>query len=43
MKPIKLIIKTKSESYPIIIGSDLIFKLSKILKNETRPLIIHVF
>ena len=35
MKPIKLIIKTKSESYPIIIGSDLIFKLSKILKNNS--------
>ena len=29
MKPIKLIIKTKSETYPIIIGSNLIKDLSK--------------
>ena len=30
MKPIKLIINTSSETYPIIIGSNLIKNLSKI-------------
>ena len=33
MKPIKLIIKTKSETYPIIIGSNLIKDLPKFLSN----------
>jgi 3-dehydroquinate synthase len=32
MKHVKLVIKTKSETYPIIIGSNLIINLSKILK-----------
>ena len=31
MRPIKLIIKTKSETYPIMIGTKLIQKFSKIL------------
>jgi len=35
MKPIKLIVKTKSETYPIFIGSKLITKLSKILKENS--------
>ena len=34
MKPIKLIIKTKSETYPIIIGNNLIKNLSKILNRN---------
>tara|TARA_Y100000591_G_scaffold331482_1_gene365541 strand:- start:790 stop:1893 length:1104 start_codon:yes stop_codon:yes gene_type:complete len=34
MKPIKLIVKTKTERYPIIIGPNLIHKLSKILKEN---------
>ena len=35
MKPIKLIVKTKSETYPIIIGSNLIKDLSKyLIKNS---------
>ncbi len=34
MKPIKTIIKTKSERYPLIIGSKLISNLSKILKKN---------
>ena len=35
MKPIKLIVKTKSETYPIIIGQDIIQKLSDILKKNS--------
>tara|TARA_B100000035_G_scaffold275095_1_gene251881 strand:- start:726 stop:1832 length:1107 start_codon:yes stop_codon:yes gene_type:complete len=35
MKPIKLIVKTKSENYPIIIGSDLIGNLSSYLKENS--------
>ena len=35
MKPIKLIIKTKSEVYPIIIGSNLITNLFYILKQNS--------
>ena len=35
MKPIKLIINTSSETYPIIIGSNLIKDLSKILRNNS--------
>ena len=35
MKPIKLIIKTKSETYPIIIGNNLIKNLSKILRKNS--------
>tara|TARA_B100001057_G_scaffold33808_1_gene30653 strand:+ start:500 stop:1615 length:1116 start_codon:yes stop_codon:yes gene_type:complete len=35
MKPIKLIIKTNSEKYPIIIGRNLISSLSKILKQNS--------
>ena len=34
MRPIKLIIKTKSETYPIIIGTKLVKKFSKILSDE---------
>ncbi len=33
MKPIKLIVKTKSQTYPIIIGSNLFQNLSKYLKD----------
>ena len=35
MKPIKLKIKTKTQNYPIIIGSNLISKISKLAKNES--------
>ena len=35
MKPIKLIIKTKSEIYPIIIGKNLVKNLSKILSENS--------
>ena len=35
MKPIKLKIKTKTQNYPIIIGSDLISKFSKIIKQNS--------
>ena len=35
MKPIKLIIKTKSETYPIIIGNNLLKNLSKILRRNS--------
>ena len=35
MKPIKLTIKTKSQEYPILIGSNLIPNLSKILKENS--------
>ena len=35
MKPIKLNIKTKSQEYPILIGSNLISNLSKILKENS--------
>ena len=34
MKPIKLKIETISRKYPIIIGSNLIINLSKIIKNN---------
>ena len=34
MKPIKLIIKTNSETYPIIIGTNLVKNLSKILNRN---------
>ena len=34
MKPIKLTIKTKSEKYPILIGSNLLTQTSKILKKN---------
>ena len=34
MKPIKLIVKTKSEKYPIIIGRNLISNLSGIFKTN---------
>ena len=34
MKPIKLIVKTDSKKYPIIIGSNLISNLPKILQNN---------
>ncbi len=37
MKPIKLLIKTKTEKYPIIIGSNLVSNLSKIFyKNSIK-------
>ena len=32
MKKIKLLIKTKSKKYPIIIGSNIIYKINSILK-----------
>ncbi len=35
MKPIKLIVKTNSEKYPIIIGRNLISKLSRIFKKNS--------
>ena len=35
MKPIKLIVKTNSEKYPIIIGRNLISNLSQILKKNS--------
>ena len=35
MKPIKLKIKTKTQNYPIIIGSNLVSKISKLTKNES--------
>ena len=35
MKPIKLIIKTKSETYPIIIGNNLVKNISKIFKKNS--------
>ena len=35
MRPIKLIIKTKSETYPIMIGTKLIQKFSKILSKNS--------
>tara|TARA_B100000035_G_scaffold234576_1_gene202855 strand:+ start:2817 stop:3923 length:1107 start_codon:yes stop_codon:yes gene_type:complete len=35
MRPIKLIIKTKSQKYPIIIGNNLIERLSKIIKKNS--------
>ena len=35
MRPIKLIVKTKSEKYPIIIGRNLISNLSEILKKNS--------
>ena len=35
MRPIKLIVKTNSEKYPIIIGNNLISNLSQILKKNS--------
>ena len=35
MKPIKLVVKTQSGSYPIIIGSDIIKDISKYLKKNS--------
>ena len=35
MKPIKLKINTKSQKYPIIIGSNLVSNLSNIAKNNS--------
>jgi 3-dehydroquinate synthase len=35
MKPIKLKIKTKSQQYPIIIGSNLVTNISKIIKKNS--------
>ena len=35
MKEIKLIIKTNTEKYPVIIGSNLIQNLSKIIKKNS--------
>ena len=35
MKPIKLKIETKTQKYPIIIGSNLITNFSKIIKAVT--------
>ena len=35
MRPIKLIVKTKTESYPIVIGTNLISKLAGIIKENS--------
>jgi 3-dehydroquinate synthase len=35
MKPIKLKINTKTQKYPIIIGSNIIFNISKIIKDNS--------
>ena len=35
MKPIKLIVKTSTQKYPILIGSNLISKISKIINNNS--------
>ena len=35
MKPIKLTVKTNSENYPIIIGSNIIKNTSNLLKNNS--------
>ena len=35
MKPIKLIIKTNSEKYPIFIGKNLISKISSLMVNNS--------
>ena len=35
MKPIKLIVKTSTQKYPILIGSNLIPKISKIINNNS--------
>ncbi len=35
MKPIKLKIKTKTQEYPIIIGSNLISNILKLTKNNS--------
>ena len=35
MKPIQLKVQTKSHTYPIIIGSNLIPQISKILKKNS--------
>ena len=37
MRPIKLIVKTNSENYPIIIGHNLIQNLSTLVKNNLLP------
>ena len=34
MKPVKLIIKTKTDSYPIIIGSNIIKNLPRLIKSN---------
>ena len=36
MKPIKLKIKTKTQQYPIIIGSNLMSNISKVFENNYR-------
>ena len=35
MKPIKLTVKTNSENYPIIIGSNIIKNTSSLFKNSS--------
>ncbi len=35
MKLIKLIVKTNTQKYPILIGNNLISKISKIIKNNS--------
>ena len=35
MKPIKLKINTKTQQYPIIIGSNLVSNISKIIKDNS--------
>ena len=34
MKPIKLKVKTKSQNYPIFIGSNLVNNISNVIKNN---------
>ena len=35
MKPLKLIVKTNTQNYPILIGSNLISKLDNIIKKNS--------
>ena len=35
MKPLKLIVKTNTQNYPILIGSNLISKLNNIFKKNS--------
>ena len=39
MKPIKLIVKTKSQKYPIVIGNNIVTKLKKIIDRNSIILI----
>ena len=41
MKQIRLIVNTKTQKYPIIIGNNLISKLSKIIKDNSIEFMIN--